>query len=117
LVFELNDGFCEKLKQEFQQSNVHIIHDSADQIQNYLNELGFKSAEVILSSLPLANFSKDLRTSILNNANKVLCPNGKYIQFQYSLQAKSQLKKLFANVKIKFTPLNIPPAFVYICSK
>jgi phospholipid N-methyltransferase len=72
LVFELNDGFCEKLKQEFQQSNVHIIHDSADQIQNYLNELGFESAEVILSSLPLANFSKELRTSILSNAINVL---------------------------------------------
>ena len=116
-VFELNEGFCDKLKQEFQQKNVHIIHDSAEQMQNYLTELGFKSAEVVLSSLPLANFSKELRTSILNSANNVLCSNGKYIQFQYSLQAKKQLKQMFEDVKIKFTPLNIPPAFVYICSK
>jgi phospholipid N-methyltransferase len=117
LVFELNDGFCEQLKQEFQQKNVHIIHDSAEQMQKYLNKLGFENADVILSSLPLANFSKDLRTSILNSANKVLCSDGKYIQFQYSLQAKKQLKEMFVDVKIKFTPLNIPPAFVYVCSK
>jgi phosphatidylethanolamine/phosphatidyl-N-methylethanolamine N-methyltransferase len=115
LVFELNDGFCERLTQEFKQKNVHIIHDSADQIEQYLNQLGFDSADVILSSLPLANFSKELRTSILSTAKKVLIPTGKYIQFQYSLQAKNQLKELFNEVKIKFTPLNIPPAFVYVC--
>ena len=116
-VLELNEGFCTQLKAEFQQSNVHIIFDSADQIQRYLQEYGFEKTEVIISSLPLANFSKDLRSSILNTAHHALVENGKYIQFQYSLQAKSKLKEIFSKVKLRFTALNIPPAFVYICSK
>ena len=50
-VFELNEGFCTQLKAEFHKSNVHIIFDSADQIQRYLQEYGFEKTEVIISSL------------------------------------------------------------------
>ena len=43
--------------------------------------------------------------------------NGKYIQFQYTLQSQKMLEKVFSTVKIKSCLLNIPPAFVYTCSK
>mgnify|MGYP007000262323 len=42
---------------------------------------------------------------------------GKYIQFQYTLQSQKMLEKVFSAVKIKSCLLNIPPAFVYTCSK
>lgn len=117
LVFELNKEFCEKLTKEFHQKNVHIIHDSADQIESYLSKFGYDFADVIISSLPLANFDEDLRKNIILSSLKVLKSGGNFIQFQYSLQSKSFLKEHFSLVKIGFTALNIPPAFVYTCTK
>lgn len=117
LVFELNEEFYLQLKKEFNQPNVVIIHDSADQILKYLKEYNFVSADIIISSLPFANFDESLRSSILSKVYETLHEDGKFIQFQYSLQSKKALKSLFKEVKIGFTALNIPPAFVYTCVK
>lgn len=117
LVFELNDSFFEDLHSRFKDERVRLIHDSAEKINDYLLEYQLDHADVVISSLPLAVFSNELRTSILTSAEQSLKQTGKYIQFQYSLQAKSNLKKLYNNVSISFTPLNFPPAFVYTCSK
>jgi phospholipid N-methyltransferase len=117
LVFELNEEFYLQLNEEFNQPNVVIIHDSAEQILKYLKEFKFENADIVISSLPLANFDEDLRSLLLNKIYESLNEEGKFIQFQYSLQSKKALKSLFQEVKIGFTALNIPPAFVYTCLK
>lgn len=117
LVFELNDNFCNSLKNRISDPRVIIIHDSAEKIEFYLNENNLGKADVVISSLPLANFPKDLRNSILQASNNSLTNVGKYIQFQYSLQSKRHIKKFFPEMSINFTPLNFPPAFVYTCKK
>ncbi len=117
LVFELNDSFFEDLHSRIKDERVRLIHDSAEKINDYLLEYQLDFADVVISSLPLAVFSNELRGTILASAEKSLKETGKYIQFQYSLQAKSSLKKLYKNVNISFTPLNFPPAFVYTCHK
>jgi phosphatidylethanolamine/phosphatidyl-N-methylethanolamine N-methyltransferase len=117
LVFEINDSFYTDLKSRFHDERVHLIHDSAEKIEDYLHQFELDKADVVISSLPLAIFPPDLRENILEAAEKSLKSEGKYIQFQYSLQAKSSLKKLYNNVKITFTPFNFPPAFVYTCVK
>ena len=117
LVFELNEEFYFQLKNEFNQPNVIIIHDSADQILKYLKAYNLESADIVISSLPLANFDESLRFSILSKVYETLHDEGKFIQFQYSLQSKKVLNTLFKEVKIGFTAFNIPPAFVYTCFK
>ena len=42
--------------------------------------------------------------------------DGVYVQFQYSLNAHKLLKKKFNKVTLDFTPINMPPAFVYRCT-
>ncbi|MBC9813384.1 methyltransferase [Crocinitomicaceae bacterium CZZ-1] len=117
LVFEVNDSFFENLHKKVRDKRVHLIHDSAEKIEEYLQKYGFEKADVVVSSLPLAVFTPQLRNNILTASENALTTSGKYIQFQYSLQAKSLLKKLFKDVKIAFTPFNLPPAFVYTCTK
>lgn len=117
LVFELNDNFMAQLQARYTDSRVHLIHDSAEKIQVYLDKYGLTHADVVVSSLPLANFPKELRDSILNAADHALVENGHYVQFQYSLQSKKQIQKVFRKTEIRFTPLNFPPAFVYACRK
>jgi phospholipid N-methyltransferase len=117
IVIELNDDFFHTLKERFNHPNLHLKHGSADQIRTYLNELGVEKADLIISSLPLANFPAALRNNIIETAKDCLTENGKFIQFQYSLQSLKTLKRNFHSVKVNFTALNFPPAFVYTCTK
>lgn len=117
LVFELNESFSNHLKKHFVDKRVHIIHDSADQIETYLAKFGLEKADAVISSLPLANFPGDLRTSVLKASHNALKDEGMYIQFQYSLQSKKYIKKFFRDISLNFALFNFPPAFVYTCRK
>lgn len=117
LVFELNDSFMNALRKEFTDPRVHLIHDSAEKIGEYLMKMGLKQADCVVSSLPLANFPDDLKMRILRESHQVMHDQSLYVQFQYSLNAKKAIKSLFPNVRITFTPANFPPAFVYTCKK
>lgn len=117
LVFEINDAFYHSLVGKIKDERVHLIHDSAEKIEHYLSHHNLDKADVVVSSLPLAVFSPELRTGIITASKSALHTHGKYIQFQYSLQARTLLKKFYKRVNISFTPLNFPPAFVYTCLK
>lgn len=117
LVFELNDSFMNMLKKEFKDPRVILIHDSAERISYYLHKNGVEKADAIISSLPLANFDQSLKKNILRESREALNDKASYVQFQYSLNAKNQIKQFFKHVKISFTPANFPPAFIYYCQK
>ena len=115
LVFELNDSFYNSLNKRIDDPRVQVIHDSAEFIDKYV-ENGQKQ-DVVISSLPLMVFSDDLRKNVVKASYECLKNNGKYIQFQYSLQSKKLLEAVYEKVTVKFTMKNFPPAFVYTCLK
>jgi phospholipid N-methyltransferase len=115
IVIELNEDFFDALKEKLFHPNLHLRHDSADRIQVYLKELGLEKADLIISSLPLANFPSELRSKLLLTVKHCLSRNGKFVQFQYSLQSSKLMKRIFHSVKVDFTLFNFPPAFVYTC--
>lgn len=117
IAFELNELFYEKLKLNFSDKRLILVNDSAEKIQEYLTKNGFEKADYVVSALPLANFPDELRMSVLENCYDALRKDGKYIQFQYSLQSKKYMKEVFDDMSIGFQPLNLPPAFVYSCIK
>ncbi|MCG2610037.1 ribosomal RNA adenine dimethylase [Flavobacterium sp. SM15] len=116
LAFEINNEFADDLK-KINDKRLIIINDSAEKIQQHLDLHNQKTADYIISSLPLAVLENDVVSTILYNSSKLLSEKGKFIQFQYSLSAKEQLETFFPNVEIGFTLLNFPPAFIYVCSK
>lgn len=113
-IFELNDAFHNSLKTRITDERVEVIHDSAEFISKYTGE---EPVDVIVSSLPLMVFPEDLRKKVVSESFTLLKKNGKYVQFQYSLQSKKLLESTFKNVSIRFTLKNFPPAFVYTCIK
>lgn len=115
LVFELNDSFIQLLERTIVDERMHLIHDSAEKISEYLAQHGVKKADAIVSSLPLANFPGDLKERILTESKAAMDENSIYVQFQYSLNAKKIIKAIFRTVDITFTAVNFPPAFVYTC--
>lgn len=117
ICFEINDNFYKHLA-TIKHPQLSIVKTSAVSIKEVIQKQGFESVDCVISSLPLAIMPPGVSLDILENAYSVLCENGIYLQYQYSLQNKKDLKQVFGQyVKIKFVTLNIPPAFVYFCKK
>lgn len=114
--FELNETFYQHIKQDISDHRLTLLNKSAEKIGEVLAENGISKADYIISSLPLAVIPSPIKEKILDTAKEYLSSKGKYIQFQYTLNAKKLLEERFSEVKIDFTPANIPPAFVYKCS-
>ena len=102
--FEINPGFCEQLK-TIKDRRLKVINDDVQNYNKYVD-----NSDCILSSLPLGNFNESEIEQVFALSSK----SKTYIQFQYTPFLKPKLKRYFRDVKIKFVPLNIPPAFVYI---
>jgi phospholipid N-methyltransferase len=109
--FEINPVFMEKLK-TINDSRLILINESVDEVMKHVNK---HEADYVISSLPLANFSRQSKESILGHVENILKTGNLFIQFQYSLADRKLLKRYFRKINLKFTLLNIPPAFVYVC--
>lgn len=118
LEFEKNDDLFPMLQQRFAKyKNVVLIHDSAELLVHYAQQNGIDQFDAIFSEVPLVSLPKQIGENIVQAILKTLKPSGLYLQIQYSVFSLNKLKKLFGKVKLKFTPFNLPPAFLYICSK
>ena len=116
ISFELSRSFYEHINLNVRDEKLILINDSADKLEQYLALEGIHHVDYVVSSLPLAVIPVEVKEKVLNACVKVLGEKGKYIQFQYSLNAKKLLKTKFKDVSFKFVPVNIPPAFVYQCT-
>ncbi|PTX60290.1 phospholipid N-methyltransferase [Melghirimyces profundicolus] len=112
-VFEQDPELREKLRQTFPRYRHY----------SRAEELGsgepFPPGQVdcVLSSLPFFNFPPEKREIILEAIFRSLKKGGIFVTYQYSLQMKRELSRLFHLKDVRFVPLNIPCAFVYVCQK
>jgi phospholipid N-methyltransferase len=111
VVFELNPVFCNELGQ-IKDKRLTVINESAIAIKDF--EF-YGKVDCIISSLPLASINKQIKTAIFKEVKNTLTKEGLIIQYQYSLLDYSFLRKRFKNIKLRFTLLNVPPSFIYIC--
>lgn len=114
-IFEIDANFCNYLRNKYKhESRVKIYEISACQTKNFFEE---NSIDYVISSLPLSFIEKNKVLDILEKTKLILKPNWKFIQYQYFLKNKKEIKKVFNNIKYNFTFLNFPPAFIYTCKK
>lgn len=113
-IFEQNDHMRHILEKKH--TNLQFFSNALDMV-TVLDKGDTPQVDVVISSLPFANFSNELRVQIANAIYQALKPNGILVAFQYSWQMKQLFESLFHDVSISFVPFNIPPAFVYTCNK
>jgi phospholipid N-methyltransferase len=124
-VVELNDVFCKVLREQFPNIPVHEI--------SILDYEVSERYDVIVSCLPLANFSSEMVEAIYQQFFKLLKPDGGFVMFHYIglrealaaigtseyrknvsviLKMERKLKSLVAaEVRV---PFNVPPAIVTV---
>ena len=117
LSFEINSFLSRHIKEDIKDERLKVINDDAKHIMGHVNKLGFQYADCVISGLPLAVFSKEERSRLLDVIDSCLSERGRYVQFQYSLSDMAALKEIFPKVNLNFEMRNIPPAFIYVCHK
>jgi phospholipid N-methyltransferase len=114
LLFEKDQTMQQELIRKF--PNYQCYSDSRE-LQISMKNAGIEQLDCILSGLPFFNFPQAMRNQIVEQIHLSLRDGGMFVAFQYSTQMKQQLGEWFDIEEIKFVPMNIPPAFVYVCRK
>lgn len=113
-LFEINKEFLNELG-NIKDPRMEVINQSAEMVSEELTKRKVAEADYVISSIPLAIMPSGTENAIVGSIKKLLSKKGMFIQFQYSLTSYKMLQKHFAQVELKFTFLNIPPAFIFIC--
>jgi phospholipid N-methyltransferase len=93
--------------------NLPQLHLLVDDAENILRD--GQGWDAIVSGIPFVAMERHKRARMFELIGRKLNTGGVFVAFQYSLSTKKELEKLFRTVEIKLSPLNIPPAFIYVC--
>jgi len=114
IVFEIDHIFKSMIENEHPEL---AVYGDATELHSILDDQGIGQLDYVVSSLPFAVLPPKVTTSILEAVDKSLKPGGKLIAYQYSKHMKNYFEKRFESVKTSFVLYNVPPAFVYECTK
>jgi len=114
VLFEKDPYLQKKLQHQFPK---FTCYTDGCELQSALEQEDIVQLDCILSGLPFYNFPKPMRDRLIEQIRVSLKPGGLFIAFQYSLQMKQQLSDNFEIREILFVPMNVPPAFIYVCQK
>jgi len=113
-VFEKVEDFANLIR-GFNDQRLTVVNDSAERLEQVLKSYGVERVDAVVSTLPLALMDEKVKENIYSAISKILKPGSPYVQIQYSLLSRRELKKNFSKVKLRFTIFNFPPSFFYTC--
>lgn len=107
-LIEMDPFMAETCRKTFPQ--VQVIEGDALKILQQSTE----QYDAIVSGVPFAALPKKMRHPLFVEIAKHLKPGGTFVMFQYSLITRRELNDYFGEIKTKYTPFNLPPAFVFV---
>lgn len=114
IVIEQSEEFAELLTERFPE--VTVIQANAVSLRRHIAGLA-GPADFVVSGLPLLLFPRRRQARLLSQVFSALSPEGYFHQFTYGGRCpvgRSLLRSLGLEASfLKFTPFNLPPAFVY----
>ena len=113
LAFEIDPDLVATLSERLKDQRLWVINDSAENMEGYLN--GAK-VDVLVSGLPFTSLPEPIKQNIFEQITRVLAPEGVMVAIQYSAMVQRDLERIFASVRRRISPLNVPPAFLFACS-
>lgn len=114
LAFEIDARMAAQLAQRLPDSRLRVIDDSAEALEA---KLGGRRADAIVSGLPFTSLPVAVRKAILDAAQRALARDGTLLVLQYSPLIQGELERRFGSVRRRISPLNVPPAFLFACTK
>ncbi len=116
VAIETNRDFVRFLQKTFPDPRLHVVHDSATQIQPVLRRLALPPPLYIISGIPLGSMPEAVRTDIAEKSRAALEPGGAFLVYQFTARALPALQRTFGEVRRSFERRNFPPAQLFLCT-
>jgi phospholipid N-methyltransferase len=113
LAFEVDRDLVETLSGRLDDPRLEVIHDSAENIGDYLSE--GEKVDVIVSGLPFTSLPEKVKRNMFEQIRRVLAPDGVMVAIQYSTFAQKELERHFGSIRRRVSLVNVPPAFLFAC--
>ncbi|HWI58856.1 MAG TPA: rRNA adenine N-6-methyltransferase family protein [Bacillota bacterium] len=117
IALEINPEFFAFLQGSLNDPRLHLINESAADIDAVLRRLGYTQPDCIISGIPFKTIPHDLRDTIVRKTHAVLKPNGTFLVYQFSTAVLPYLERVFSKVSRDFELLNIVPAQLFFCAR
>ncbi len=106
---EIDQLLANEFKKNFPLVNL-IVTDA----ENILKRV--TAYDAIVSGVPFTMMTPAKRARMFDLVAKRLKPDGVFVAIQYSISSLHELKEYFDHVRVRFSPINVPPAVVYVCT-
>lgn len=117
IALELNKDFYQFLNGSLKDPRLHLVQESATEIDAVLKRLGCGPADYIISGIPFKTLPDALRHTIVRKTHDVLGPEGSFLVYQFSDVVRPYLENVFRKVSRDFELLNIIPARLFFCAR
>ena len=112
LSFELDPDLAATVSGRLFDPRIRLINDSAEYAESYLEG---EKADILVSSVPFTSLPAGQREDLLLSARASLKPGGRMLVLQYSKTVLPHLRRHFGPVRMRVSPVNLPPAFLFAC--
>ncbi|HVP33407.1 MAG TPA: rRNA adenine N-6-methyltransferase family protein [Steroidobacteraceae bacterium] len=116
VAIETNRDFVGFLNRTFPDPRLHVVLDSAAEVQAVLTRLALPAPRYIISGIPLGSMPDPVRTDIVVKSRVALEPGGAFLVYQFTARVLPALQRTFGDVRRSFERRNFPPAQLFLCT-
>lgn len=111
-AFEVNDTFCDHVRDTIQDDRLSIINDGAEHLADHIDG----PVDGVIASIPFSFFSKEKSRKIIEDAYDLLVEDGYFSQVLYTKFNFKKFVSVFDHCELIKLP-NFPTEYVYHCQK
>jgi phospholipid N-methyltransferase len=116
IAIETNLDFVKFLQKSLPDPRLHVVHGSAADVQQILQQFNLHHASYIISGIPLGNMPEPVRADIVAKSRDALEPGGELLVYQFTARVLPVLQRTFRYVRRGFELRNVPPAMLFLCA-
>ena len=116
VAIETNHDFVRHLRRTLPDPRLHVMHDSAAEVQTVLHRLGLPAPRYIISGIPLGSMPEPVRADIAVKSRAALEPGGAFLVYQFTARTLPVLERTFGEVRRSVERRNFPPAQLFMCA-
>ena len=116
VAIETHRDFVRFLQRTWPDPRLHVVHDSAAEVQGVLARLALPAPRYIISGIPLGSMPDPVRGDIALKSRAALEPGGAFLVYQFTARALPSLQRTFGEVRRSFERRNFPPAQLFLCT-
>lgn len=113
-AFEIDPDLAASLSRRYDDPRLEVVAGSAEDLPSHL---GDERPDIVVSALPFTSLPGDTGRRILEMTSRTLDPDGVFLVLQYSVFVRKKLNALFGSIHQRWSPLNVPPAFLFACER